>query len=295
MSDYFGALIRSSGLTIADRTPPTAQHRPDISTPVDIDVESGTERAATAPPKAGTQPQAATTLEASDSARQERRPQPSPVPAERATGDPRHPVAPESDAANKVRPHRGSESTPGEEPTQPADAPSALLHPVLGQIAIRAAMRWVAAEPGDDRAQRAAVSMITPPTQQLSPPIAREPAHERASPALRDETPLAAPPGIPRPIRAAAPEAVDAHAPVPTAAPERLARPAVVRADPIAAPILHDEPVEISIGAIHVRVDAAPAQTVARTPAPPAAAQPRSHDGRPRERSGLGRRALRRI
>jgi hypothetical protein len=56
-------------------------------------------------------------------------------------------------------------------------------------------------------------------------------------------------------------------------------------------PATHDETVEISIGAIHLRVDAPPPQTVAQTLAPP----PRPPADRPPPRSSLTRRALRRL
>jgi hypothetical protein len=63
---------------------------------------------------------------------------------------------------------------------------------------------------------------------------------------------------------------------------------------PQAAPPARDEVVEVSIGEIHVRVDAPPAQTVARPASTPAAGVPGAT--RPRHaRSGLSRRALRRI
>jgi hypothetical protein len=52
-----------------------------------------------------------------------------------------------------------------------------------------------------------------------------------------------------------------------------------------------DPPLDISIGAIHVRVDAPPAQTVAQALAPRQAVAARAQPGR----SGLARRALRRI
>lgn len=55
-------------------------------------------------------------------------------------------------------------------------------------------------------------------------------------------------------------------------------------------PATHDETVEISIGAIHLRVDAPPPQTVVQAPAP----TPRPPADRP-PRSALSRRALRRI
>jgi hypothetical protein len=55
-----------------------------------------------------------------------------------------------------------------------------------------------------------------------------------------------------------------------------------------------DEVVEVSIGAIHVRVDAPPAQTIARPALTPAAGTPGAAATRP-ARSALSRRALRRI
>jgi len=63
---------------------------------------------------------------------------------------------------------------------------------------------------------------------------------------------------------------------------------------PPLAPPVRDEIVEVSIGAIHVRVDAPPAQTIARPALTPAASPRDAAAARP-ARSALSRRALRRI
>src|SRR5690606_31666866 len=70
--------------------------------------------------------------------------------------------------------------------------------------------------------------------------------------------------------------------------------PATPRVEPDAAGREPEEPLEISIGAIHLRVEAPAPQTVARPLAPPARAQQPAAPA-PSTRSGLSRRALRRF
>ncbi|WP_166359383.1 hypothetical protein [Pseudomonas akapageensis] len=79
-------------------------------------------------------------------------------------------------------------------------------------------------------------------------------------------------------------------------APPRLAsQPAALLTAPITpAPVPRDEPIEISIGAIHLRVEAPTAQTQVRSPAAPTTA-PRAPAPTTPPRSALARRALRRI
>jgi hypothetical protein len=59
----------------------------------------------------------------------------------------------------------------------------------------------------------------------------------------------------------------------------------------VAAAVDRDPPLDISIGAIHVRVDAPAAQTVTQAPAPRSVVAPSAAPGR----SALSRRAMRRI
>ena len=76
--------------------------------------------------------------------------------------------------------------------------------------------------------------------------------------------------------------------------PAALTQPATPRVEPEAAGREPEAPLEISIGAIHLRVEAPAPQTVARPLAPPARDQQPAAPA-PSTRSGLSRRALRRF
>ena len=169
--------------------------------------------------------------------------------------------------------------------------------PDLGPSLVRAAMRWVAA----GTPQIAADSAVSPiaaialdvPARQHSVPtapgnvtaIAPNRRHRDDEDEKRQSLNAVSATPVPLnvPVREPEEKTVPIRASlVPTAPPAQAASP------------VHDEVVEVSIGAIHVRVDAPRAQTVARPAATPAASAPGAATTRP-SRSALSRRALRRI
>lgn len=265
MSGYFGALLRASGLG----TGPPAAPAPDFSLEHDMQVEPfGAPAVTPAPPLA--RKDGVTGMQAAAA----------PLPPV----TPPHPadmVVPASAAS--VQAPAPSASVTGER-VQPAATPARLSSDVpaagparaqastpatsAGHTAIQAALHWVAADPA------------------LAPaPAARSPV---PAPAV---TPSAAAPAY------VTPAAAPARAPQPVATPARPAMAAVFPSfspsvspslSPPLSPPLRDEPVDITIGAIHVRVDA-PAVQASTAPRAPAVAEARP------VRSGLARRALRRL
>ena len=277
MSDYFGALMRSSGIDVGGRPPQgsappaaTAQTLEAIETQIDV-----------AAPGAEAPPMRAAPAESA----------PTPLRAAAAFAAPglAHPArasiaagAAESAATEPVRDTdtgletpRSDDATMADAPTRAASTRQALTPEspaALGQVLVRAALQWVAADPqqppSDPPAQRRQEAREPPidPARAVAMPAASSFVHaETRSPSA---DPLAATP--PRP--------------------DRFVRP-VTAVAAVPAPAERDERVEISIGAIHLRVDAPAAQTVARTPAPPpAAARPAPAPTAPR--SALSRRTL---
>jgi hypothetical protein len=287
-SDYFGALMRSSGMAIAGRAVPMAVPRADPSTPAEADViHCAASTVATTPPAPTAQHPTEPTLEAFETMPLDQFVERSPMPTEAASRD-TPPIAPESQVAIQSRPPRASVPISAEAPTQAANVTSARRPPILGHTVVRAAMEWVAAGPQQVNTKPPVESTIAPPSGQ-APATAGEPGHFNSLPPFHGEPRPDTPPGFAQPMLTTIPKSADTHEPA-----VRLAYPAAVRTEPIAASPHRDETVEVSIGAIHVRVDAPAAQTVARPPAPLAAVI--SHPNGPlRERSVLGRRALRRI
>jgi hypothetical protein len=165
----------------------------------------------------------------------------------------------------------------------------------LGQTVVRAALQWVAADP----------SQATPlPLDQTSrePSMVMDVASEPVTPASMLVADADANTGTNTDTNtntvAVLHSQADSliHAEVAKEdPPRRVSQPATLVPAPITpAPMPRDEPIEISIGAIHLRVEAPTAQTVARSPAPPASA-PRAPAPTTPPRSALARRALRRI
>jgi hypothetical protein len=281
MSGYFDALIRSSGLTISRARPTSTQVEP-------IDVEADRSIVET---------------EAN---------------AGRPASIPHEPIAPHhiSDAVDVTAPARalgsvdrrergepnatppsprGATEPAADAPKKPSAHPVESLQPDLGHTLVRAAMRWVAAG--------------TPPVGPPSPlhdvaqGILRRP---ESSPAVHEHTGTIATKGLHRDDNDASSlsqhEARRIPAPLDLSVEESIAakplpiRALLVASAPPAPPAssVRDEVVEVSIGAIHVRVDAPPAQTVARPALTPAGGAPGGATSRP-ARSALSRRALRRI
>lgn len=151
----------------------------------------------------------------------------------------------------------------------------------LGQAMVHAALRWVMAD-GDSPGALTAVALESAPpnpvqasTNNITAPVRPAASQPGAEPMTGVTTRL---PEAPIPLRVAPirhPESTD-----------RLPhRPSGTRQPPA-----KEEVVEVSIGAIHLRVDAPPPQTVVQAPAP----SPRPPPDRP-PRSTLSRRALRRL
>jgi hypothetical protein len=286
MSDYFGALLRSSGVVLglgareavatgalaasvgieAEAAPDA---RPQAATPQEHPVVA-TSRETRAPIDEPTQQRVARTHD--EQARV------SPLHAVR----PQARVAPDADTSKSAR--SGEPVDPVlQAPREPErDAPSS--GPPVREALVRAAMRWVAADPQASlQPVDAAAGLSAPPViVQESSVVRRAP---RPGPAVEQKTQSSPP--------------AEAHAPVrtfdgPRAVPSRSTAEAT-RVPAIAAPTVRDEHVEISIGAIHVRVDAPASQTLARVPVspPPTTRSPSASPGP--VRSGLARRALRRI
>lgn len=152
----------------------------------------------------------------------------------------------------------------------------------LGQAMVHAALRWVTAD-GDSPGALTAVALESAPpnpvqaltTNNITAPARPAASQPGAEPMTGVTTRL---PEASIPLRVAPirhPESTD-----------RLPhRPSGTRQPPA-----KEEVVEVSIGAIHLRVDAPPPQTVVQAPAPP----PRPPPDRP-PRSTLSRRTLRRL
>jgi len=289
MSNYFDGLIRASGFAL--RTDPQVAADPVI---IEIDVQTDAPPPATPAVRAGARmdtqrseiitppPVAAPTL---------------PKPAIREYAAPPRTEHTElafdrplpTSPASAPDPRGETSMAPGL-PTPPASASNArpqAAAPDPGQAMMHAALRWVTAAvqspsalteialtpeptpPDPDPAQALTTHKITPPARpSVSPP--------EAGPVPGATT---LPPDAPIPLRVAPirhPASTDQ--PPPWASGTRR-------------PTTHDEEVEITIGAIHLRVDSPTPQTVVQAPAP----TPRPPVDRPPPRSGLARRALRRL
>ena len=277
MSGYFDALMRSSGMTIG--RPGLAPAKLEAAAlDVDLDRMANAEPTARHPGSTTDQPPAPGVSEVVNLTVLQRAPRS----LDRQTHD-EPPGAPVH--------ARGAP----EEEVEPGNPSVESVKPNLGQALVRAAMRWVAAgTPQVDPVSDVGDGAQGVPLQQ---PILR-PALERTNSLATTEPPteeddgksasLSKAPATPAPSTLPLSESIAAK-PRPFRAP--LVPAAVL---PQTAPPVRDEVVEVSIGAIHVRVDAPAAQTVARPASTPAAAVPGAARPRP-ARSGLSRRALRRI
>jgi hypothetical protein len=273
MSGYFGALMRASGMPIAGRTPALAHVESPV---VEIDVERGPAPMPARMVSTPSTPQQPVT--------------PIRVPAAVAPLTPTQLAGDTHEAqTGPVRTeHAGSRATEDTEAAVPAPRTVEPSKPPLGEALVRAAMQWVATD-----------------TQHLRGIAQAEPSSAQTPAARGDELSVAATPALREPRVDSQPHPQDeapapfpvpeltAHEPVatPALAATRSTRPAP--AMPVAPPD-HDEVIEVSIGAIHVRVDAPVAHTIARPAATPPAAARRTPTTTS-QRSALSRRALRRI
>jgi len=278
MNGYFGALMRASGMPIAGRTPAVAPVEPPV---VEANVE------------VGQAPMPAPTASAPSTPQQAAKPihvhtavaLPAP-PAARPADDPQ-----ETAAGFSAIEHADARVAKNTADAVPASRTIEPPKPPLGQALVRAAMQWVATD--TPQARRGA--QLEPPSEHPLANRGNDTNVVAAVPARRDHR--AEPQAHPQ-------EDAPAAAHVPDLSPrEPVAPPAVAIHSIHPAPASPQMPVvsdhrddvfEVSIGAIHVRVDAPVAQTVARPAATPPAAARRTPTS-PSQRSGLSRRALRRI
>lgn len=278
MSDYFAALMRASNLFASSAVP-----TPEAPLELGVEVPAPPLPATPAPHPAPTETQAAV---AASEASTPAAPVPQPAPARQshdhsrpATSAIRSTVAPGSRAeAATLSPAAAQSPLPvvalprdgGPRPPQPDER-------------VQAAMRWVASDP------------------QLAPPVQQTPKHRPAMTDIADSdpTPFAAflhetiapldPPRSPLDR-----DAASAPLPAPMAMPVQTVEPARRHAEPEAQVSAAEELLEIAIGAIHLRVEAPAPRTLARPATPAAPAQQPAAPASP-TRSGLSRRALRRL
>jgi len=286
VSDYFGALMRASGVAVGERQPAATRAvlpetglemevgAPDASIPA-VEHEpslQGAARPFVRPAAVAPGPTHADDFEAGHWARAEGRlgtHRPEPVPA-----------APAIEAASSVG---------GPSPSRP----------VGGEALIHAAIKWVVAGDPPPHEVRRDVATRAPDARLAGndDPLVMRPAAPR-EPGVREvrvETDVlnsaanvwTAVPGE-DPVVSSERRALESGA--------TLALPARPRRADVTtpAPPARDEAVVVSIGSIHVRVDAPAAQTVARPMASPTSAAARPV-ARSADRSGLSRRPLRRI
>ena len=284
MSGYFDALIRSSGMMIGRARPGLTRVAP-AAPAVDFDGSS-----------AATEPHALR----SASTLHERLVPPHTPDAIELTDPPRvlgrvdrHTHEEPETAPGPARRAEGAVDAPQKPSVPPVESPT----PDLGHTLVRAAMRWVAAgtpQVGPDRTV-GPISDIAPavpgwrhsvsPTHEDSSTIPTKKLHRNDDDGQLESLNEASAPAAP--LKVPAEESAEKPAPI---------RASLVPPVPptLVAPAVHDEVVEVSIGAIHVRVDAPPAQIVARPAPTPAGSASGAATNRP-ERSALSRRALRRI
>ncbi len=270
MSDYFTALLRSSGIASPHATgaarPVVGPTAPTEVSPIEQPLSLP---ASDAIGESASQPSVARTPLAVQPATAQIASVPAPVARQETS-----PADPARSASTLA-----AESTAAPPATISAedasDAPPPLAHALLD-----AALRWVAAGEQQDRDR--------PRTQAHEPaPSVAEPSGHLTSRPSKPAQPPDAPIALAHPVAAATVTHERSAAMLPPLRSEtRSSVPAVV-----AAAVDRDPPLDISIGAIHVRVDAPAAQTVTQPIAPRPVVAPRAAPGR----SALARRALRRI
>lgn len=308
MSDYFGALMRSSGLAATETKRPHDAREAVLPALEETGAETGivtatdpapgaaatpaaapttgaqTASATTASPTAAAQPQASiqrvqAAVAASPSPTATPVPVPVPVPAA-APPSVAAASAHHDDRADASRVPVFSDTGSPYRATQETDA-SPRDRVSEGPSRVHAALQWIAAdphavEPRNAPVQRALHADTAQPPPQAGPSLADAPPALHAPLAAHERDAAA-------PMRSTAIEAWLHEPTIPVPASRRQRE----HAD------AGGELVEVSIGAIHVRVDAPAAQT-RLAPAAPAAAAPRAPN-RPASRDAVARRLLRRI
>ena len=293
MSGYFDALMRSSGMDIGGRVAAMAPAGPVEP----IVVETDAERSPAETPSRTAEPapmprQVAAPIPLSDSVEQ-----PAPL-ASPTVGTTTPKASARFEGAEQVSRPRAAAEAAADSPPAPAPRSVETSKPVLAKAIVRAAMQWVAADTQNIRG----IARVVPPEDPFRPAPGGDTGVVTTQVLREAGVDVDAPPTRAMPISTAAPdlpsretagEAPRALVAAP-ALPMRPARDIPARPPVPAASLTGDEVVEISIGAIHVRVDAPAAQVVTQPVAPPPAAAPRAAAAPP-SRSALSRRALRRI
>jgi hypothetical protein len=285
MSGYFDALIRSSGMTIG-------RDKPALTPVVPAALEVGFDGSTT-----GTEPHAV--LPVSTPHEPLVPPDVRDAMARTAPLRKQGRVERHTPEALETAPAPARSATEGavQSPQRPSVPPMEPPMPDPGHALVHAAMRWVAGGTplvGSDRAV-GPISDIAPGVPGWRHSVSAAHGDGSAIPTKklrRNEDDgrlesLNGAPATPAPLKVSAGESAEKPVPiraslVPPAPPAQV------------APPVHDEVVEVSIGAIHVRVDAPRAQTVARPAPTPAGHAAGVAPNRP-ARSALSRRALRRI
>ncbi|WP_028628091.1 hypothetical protein [Metapseudomonas resinovorans] len=278
MSDYFAALMRASGL-FAPAAVPGLEAPPEL----------GVEASAPASQPEPASPQVSSVPTSTEARRTvatiDRSTADAPTARPLAVDNPSESVRPSPNPLQD-RPAPPQQNAPipslPEPSTPPPDSERHEGRPVASQAdeRVRIAMRWVAADP------------------QLATPT--EPVHRHSQTVLESShSPLQAQqpasPSQPSPVHVPqAQAAIPALQPEVLSEPVAVAQPATPRGEPEVFEPAREETLEISIGAIHLRVEAPSPQTVARPVAPPARAQQPTTPASS-TRSGLSRRALRRF
>ena len=275
---YFDALMRSSGLGVAAPAPMASLAPVEAPPGVQLEgLEMASEVMAVPVPTSTPAPQAhVAQAEAVE-----------PLPAfHDAAGAAR----PSSDAphASADVPTSAGDDSPSRTATHVIPAPPSIS---IGQTLARAALQWVAADPLNARDPHAVRAMEEHapalPARQLAPRDAADataPVPQRI--ATDAQASQATAPSIERTVLLPPP-------PAQLLAPPPQRAPAATWREPPAAPA-REEMLEVSIGAIHLRVDAPAVQAIAKAPAaPPGTSASRPASFAPR--SALSRRALRRI
>jgi hypothetical protein len=270
MSGYFDALMRSSGMTIdGPRPAPTHSESNAFEAAADpggTAIETGSIDTPAMPP-----PAAFRGRESVEPAAPPREVQ-QPI-AHQARANP-------DDAPARTR---GVPDARAESPATPAVRSGEPSKPDLGARLVRATVRWIAEDTSTiGNVPVTKPSLPTPGDDARVVTAAPARDGDREPPSIVTQTVVAAKTIAREPAPQVRPPVERARADEPPQSPQSQA-----------ALTAQDETVEISIGAIHVRVDAPPAQTVARPAATPAANTPRA--GALPPRSALSRRALRRI
>ena len=269
MSTYFGALMRASGLAPAGAPRESPRHAIEAGiSDLTLKAHPASQDDAQAPPRS----QADRSFAARDAQAQPVAPAPA-----RATAIGAFPgqiAAADAARADASRLNDGSDAGSRSRDERPAHGPSVPRDRATGETGLLAALQWVRADPelarlGESRDRRAQVNEgvgAGPAAGEPSAPIGAAFAHEEPSTVVRHAHALATP----------VPPAAQGFAAV---LDDRSSR--------------AQEIVEVSIGAIHVRVDAAPPRAVVTAPVTAPRPKPRPDADHSRARSGLARRALR--